>query len=304
MKVKKIHIGGFLFYAVLPLFYLISLLPFPILFLLSDFLFVIVFYLLKYRRKVVHQNLKNSFPEKSNSEIGMIEKKFYRFFCDLILEMLKLLTISKKELSARFGFTEEALNIFSRFKNEERSGAFVLGHCGNWEWCGSAYSLLNLQQLYAIYHPLSDPRFNHFMYRIRTRFGMKLYAMKDSFKRMVENSKEANITAFIADQTPPPDRAYWTKFMNQQTPVFWGTEKMAVRMNLQVVFMTIRRVKRGVYVADAEVMPVPPQATREGEITEWHVRKLEQNIYAQPEIWLWTHRRWKHKPPFDKTLHG
>lgn len=299
---RKLNLGGLLFYGVLPLFYLISLLPFFILFLFSDFLFFITFYLLRYRRKVVYQNLKNSFPEKTEKEIRIIEKKFYRFFCDLILEMLKLLTISKKELARRFTFTPNTLTVFNRFKEEGRSSIFVLGHCGNWEWCGNAFSLLKLQQLYAIYHPLTNPQFDRFMYRMRTRFGMKLYAMKDSFKSMVQNRHEVNITAFIADQTPPPDRAYWTTFLNQMTPVFWGTEKMAVRMNLPVIFVNIRRVKRGFYVADAEIITETPMTTKEGEITEWHVKKLEQNIHAQPEIWLWTHRRWKHKPPVEKAL--
>lgn len=213
------------------------------------------------------------------------------------MEILKLLTISGSRLSKRFVFSDESLKTFRQFRDEGRSSIFVLGHLGNWEWCGSAYSLLNFQQLYAIYHPLSDKYFDGFMYRLRARFGMKLYAMKDTFRCMTENRNEVTITAFVADQTPPRHNAYWTRFLNQDTPVFWGTERIAMKMDLPVIFISVRRVKRGYYEANAEVLIVNSSDTTEGEISEMHVRKLEQSILAQPEIWLWTHRRWKHKRP-------
>jgi KDO2-lipid IV(A) lauroyltransferase len=133
------------------------------------------------------------------------------------------------------------------------------------------------------------------MYDMRTRFGTKLYAMKDTMREMVRNRHEVNATAFIADQTPSPEGAYWTTFLNQDTPVFWGTEKIAQKFNYPVVYVTIKRLNRGFYEVDSEVLVTDSKNTKEGEISELHTRKLEQDIISQPEIWLWSHRRWKHK---------
>jgi KDO2-lipid IV(A) lauroyltransferase len=135
------------------------------------------------------------------------------------------------------------------------------------------------------------------MYKMRTRFGTKLIAMKDTFREMLENKNELNATAFIADQTPAPESAYWTKFMNQDTPIFRGTELIARKINYPIVYATVKRVKRGEYVMYAELLCETPKATSEGEISEMHTRKLERDIIEQPEVWLWSHRRWKHKKP-------
>jgi KDO2-lipid IV(A) lauroyltransferase len=133
------------------------------------------------------------------------------------------------------------------------------------------------------------------MYDMRSRFGTKLYAMKDTMREMIKNRHEINTTAFIADQTPSPEGAYWTTFLNQDTPVFWGTEKIAQKLNYPVVYVTVNRVKRGYYEVNTEYLVKEPKNTKEGEISELHTKKLEQDIISQPEIWLWSHRRWKHK---------
>ncbi len=289
--------GAIGFYIGLPFIYLISIIPFPIFYWVSDFFFVLLYYIIGYRKKVVYQNLKNSFPEKSHEELKAIERKFYRYLCDLFLETFKTLTISKREAVTRCAFTEQTTDLFNKLNNEKRSCIIVMGHYGNWEWAGNTFSLLLKQQLYVIYHPLTNKQFNNLMYKMRTRFGNKLYAMKEVMREMIKNRNEINATAFIADQTPPPEGAYWTNFLNQDTPVFVGTEKIAQKLNYPVVYVTVSRPKRGHYLVNAEILVSEPKSTKEGEISELHTRRLEQDIKRQPEIWLWSHRRWKHRRP-------
>ena len=177
-----------------------------------------------------------------------------------------------------------------------------MGHFGNWEWAGNTFSLACRQQLYVIYHPLSNKYFNRLIVSMRTRFGTKLIAMRDTFKDMVKNREEVNATAFIADQTPAPESAFWTTFLNQDTPIFWGTEKIARKMNYPVVYATVKRVSRGYYEIFAETLFEEPKNTTEGEISIAHTRKLEADILQQPEIWLWSHRRWKHQRPLQVAV--
>lgn len=283
------------FYIALPLLYFISILPFSLFYLLSDLLYLLIYKVVGYRKKVVYENLKNSFPQKSHKELKEIEKKFFHYLCDLVLETLKTLTISKKEALRRCAFNENAIAIFKQLNDEKKSCILVMGHFGNWEWAGSSFSLLNSQQLYVIYHPLSNKYFDKLMYNMRSRFGTKLYAMKDTMREMIRNRHEINATAFIADQTPSPEGAYWTTFLNQDTPVFWGTEKIAQKLNYPVLYATVNRKKRGYYEVDVEYLVHNPKDTKEGEISELHTRKLEKDIIAQPEIWLWSHRRWKYR---------
>ncbi len=283
------------FYLALPFLYLISILPFPLFYLVSDGIYLLLYRIIGYRKKVVYQNLKNSFPEKKHEELKKIEKQFYHYLVDLFLETLKTLTISKKEAIKRCKLNSKAILLFNELYTQKQSCILVMGHFGNWEWAGNTFSLINQQQLYVIYHPLTNKHFDKLMYDMRTRFGSKLYAMKDTMRGMISNRNEINATAFIADQTPSPENAYWTTFLNQDTPVFWGTEKIAQKLNYPVVYVTINRVKRGFYEVNAEILVKEPKNTKEGEISELHTRQLEKDIKAQPEIWLWSHRRWKHK---------
>jgi KDO2-lipid IV(A) lauroyltransferase len=286
-----------IFYLTLPFLYLISLLPFPLLYLLSDFLFVIVYCGIGYRIKVVTENLRNSFPEKSENEIFEIRRKFYRYLCDLFLETFKTMTIGKKSMVRRCRFNDESLKLFEKYYNEKRSVIVVMGHLGNWEWAGNTFSLCCRSQLYVIYHPLGNKYFNNLIISMRTRFGTKLIEMKETFRHMLVYQKTTSATAFIADQTPSPENAYWTTFLNQHTPVFWGTEKIAQRLNYPVIFASIRRWKRGYYEIFAETLFENPAQTKEGEVSQGHTKRLEEDIIKQPEIWLWSHRRWKHKCP-------
>ena len=256
-----------------------------------------MFHVAGYRKQVVYTNLRNAFPEKTEAEILKIRKEFYSYLCDLFLETFKTLTISPSEAKRRCVITPEGAAIFDKYYREKKSVIIVMGHFGNWEWSGNAFSLNFRQQLYVIYHPLTNKNFDKLMYNMRTRFGTKLIAMRDTYKDMVRFKDEVNATAFIADQTPAPEHAYWTRFLNQDTPVFRGTEKIARKVNYPVVYSSVKRVKRGFYEIHAEVLFEEPRLTTDGEISEAHTRKLEKEIIEQPEIWLWSHRRWKHKRP-------
>ncbi|HEY2648996.1 MAG TPA: lysophospholipid acyltransferase family protein [Puia sp.] len=282
------------YYLCLPFIYLLAILPFPVLYLFSYGIYILLYRLLGYRRKVVRQNLLNSFPEKQEKEIREIERRFYRYFCDLFLETFKTLTISRENMVRHCEFVPETLAIFNQLASENQSFMVVMGHFGNWEWGGNTFSICCKHHLYVIYHPLSNKYFNGLVYRMRTRFGTGLIPMKDTLREMLKNRNELTATAFIADQSPLPDRAYWMSFMNQDTPVFLGIEKIALKIRYPIVYITIRRVKRGYYKVFAERIELSSEHQKTGMITEIHTRKLEADIRSQPDNWLWTHRRWKH----------
>ena len=285
------------YFLVVPFIYLLSLLPFPVLYAFSDFLYLIFYRIIGYRRKVVLQNLRNAFPQKTEKEIDELCKAFYHHFCDLFLETFKTLTISKESMLRHCSFSPTATALFAKLADEQKSVMLVLGHSGNWEWAGNTFSMLCKHQLYVIYHPIANKYFDGLMYRMRTRFGGKLIAMKNTYKEMLAERSGLNATAFIADQTPQPLNAYWTTFLNQDTPVFKGTEIIAKKLDMPLVYAYVRKVKRGYYEIHAETMCENPARTADGEISEMHTRRLEKDIIAHPETWLWSHRRWKHKRP-------
>ncbi len=289
---------GLFYFIALPFIYLLSLLPFPLFYGVCDLLFVVLYYVVGYRKGVTMQNLRNSFPDKSEKELRRICRSFYHYLCDLFLETFKTLTISRASMLKRCPLTPTAKALFDKYQDEGKSVVLVMGHFGNWEWAGNTFSLVCKQQLYVVYHPLANKYFNDLIYKMRTRFGTKLIDMKETFRDMVKNRSIVSATAFIADQTPhAPGNAYWTRFLNQETPVFWGTEKIAKKMDFPVVYVTVKRIKQGYYEIHAETLVEHPKDTVDGEISELHTRKLEKDIIEQPEIWLWTHRRWKHKKP-------
>jgi len=209
-----------IYYLSLPFIYLVSILPFKLLYLFSDFLNLVLFRLIGYRKKVVLDNLHHSFPEKTEKELYKIYRKFYAHLCDFFLETIKTLTISKENLLKRCQFTPEAFDVFSRFADQNKSILLVMGHNGNWEWSCNAFNMLSRHQLFVIYHPISNKYFDGLMHRIRSRTGTRLIAMKNTYREMALNKGSLNATAFVADQTPQPGHAYWTTFLNQDTPVF------------------------------------------------------------------------------------
>jgi KDO2-lipid IV(A) lauroyltransferase len=290
------------YYIALPFIYAIAWLPFPLLYLLSDLLYLLVFRVIGYRREVVLTNLRNSFPGKSEAEIKAIADGFYRWFCDLVLETLKTLTMSPRSVRERVTF--EGAEILRAYAERGQSVILVLGHYGNWELAGARYSQeKDIPQLYVIYHPLENPYFDRLLYRMRTRHGTKLYTMRETSRSMIRDRHLLTATAFIADQTPSPERAYWTTFLGQDTPVFLGTGTLARKLGHPIVYISITRPRRGHYHMTAEPLVEDPTTMTEGEITEVHTKRLEQDIRNYPDLWLWTHRRWKHKRPQRDHAH-
>ena len=253
-----------------------------------------------YRKDIVFQNMQNSFPDKNKAELERMRKAFYQHFCDLIVEMLKMLSVSQKEMLPRCKFTPEASKLFSQLADENKSVILVMGHIGNWEWPSITFNHLCRHRLYAIYHPLGNKYFNGLVCGMRTRFGSRVIPMKSTYKDMLANKADLNATAFIADQTPQPNNAYWTTFLNQDTPVFRGTATIARKLDMPIVYAVIRKVKRGYYVMDAEMLLEHPASVAEDVISELHTRRLERDIIERPETWLWSHRRWKHKRPLSE----
>lgn len=287
------------FYITRAILYLIALLPFWVLYRISDILFVFLYYIIGYRKHIVITNIRYSFPEKTASEHRLICKKFYRYFCDLLLEILKTLTISPNALKRRVLFRDTS--IFKKLKEENKSAIIVMGHFGNWELGGARFAVEDLQKLIVVYHPLSNERFNNFLYYMRTRLGNGLYAMKHTLRSMIKDKAEVNVTAFIADQTPSHQNVHWMTFLNQDTPVFTGPEKIAKKFKYPVIYVSLKRLKRGLYDLQAELLVKKPEDTAAFEITELYTRRLEKDIQEQPEIWLWTHRRWKHQKSVTKS---
>jgi KDO2-lipid IV(A) lauroyltransferase len=283
--------NALIFYLAYPFIYIIASLPFSGLYKLSDLLY----HLLKltgYRRKVVLQNLRNSFPEKNNKEIEAACEGFYRYLCDLIVEILKTLKMTEREAKEHCVFHKAEW--LTKLCEEKKSILIVMGHYGNWEWAGPSFTLNTNYQLVVIYRPLSNPYFEKMMSRMRTKFGTRITPVNNTLRDMVANRAQVTATAFIADQTATPDNAYWTNFMNQDTAVFTGPEKLAKKFNYPVVFMNVKRTSRGYYEITPELMFSTPKDTIDGEISETFTKRLEKEIKVDPTTWLWSHRRWKH----------
>jgi KDO2-lipid IV(A) lauroyltransferase len=275
--------------------YFISLLPFPVLYFLSDILYVFLYYIFKYRRKVVLINLLNSFPEKSKTEIDEIEKSFYRYLADLMLESVKTMTLSANQIKKRFVFKN--LELLTKHLQNGRSVIAVSGHYGNWEWGPLAIALELKEKVLVVYKPLSNKRFERLMNRMRSRFGSIMVPMKLTMRKVIEYKNEPHLLVLVGDQTPTREESvYFTSFLNQQTAVFLGVEKIALKTNNPIVYFSINKTKRGYYECVVKSLIDSPELTSEHEITNLHIGELEKNIRFKPEYWLWSHKRWKFSP--------
>ena len=274
--------------------WLITLLPLNILYLLSDFFFLIIYYLARYRKRVVITNLKNSFPEKSDDEIKIIARNFYKHLCDNFIESFYVFNISKKEIRKRYRYMNPEL--LRQLGNKNKSIILVIGHYGNWDWLCSLPLYVD-HQVFAIYHPLSNKYFDELFNRIRKKFGVLLIQMNTSYREMLTASRNSmlTITLFLADQRPIwSSSRYWTTFLHQETPVLLGSESIAKKLDQAVIFTDIRKKGRGYYDVEFRLVTEDPCQTKEFEITEIHTRMLEEVINRKPEYWLWSHKRWKH----------
>lgn len=275
-----------------PFLFLISILPLKLLYFISDLTFPFVYYIVRYRQKVVRQNLSNSFPEKSVKELRAIEKAFYKYLCDLAMEIFKCSRISKPELMERCRFTN--LEVLTKYQEQNRSVIVAMGHMGNWEWAGLSMNLHSSYQLLSVFRPVKNKYFDDWFLRFRSRFGSVLVPLKQVPRYLVQYANTPNILALIADQTPVKETAIWVDFLNQDTAVHPGVEQLAKKMNRPVIYAACRMNGRGRYEITFEELCSNPLETKENEITELHTKKLEGEIKNNPVIWLWSHKRWKH----------
>ncbi len=280
------------FYLVYPFIYLIASLPFGLLYKVSDF-FYFLLNLSGYRKKVVLENLRSSFPEKSEKEIQTICKSYFKYLCDLIVETLKTLKMTEQESREHCIFHNPDWLV--KLCEEKKSIIIVMGHYGNWEWAGPSLTLATNYQLVVIYRPLTNIYFEKMMVGMRTKFGTKITPVNQTLRDMVANRGSVTATAFIADQYPSMGGAHWTTFLNQDTGFFIGPEKLGSKFNYPIVYMNITHPRRGYYEVIPELLFANPKETIEGEITGAFARRLEKEILLAPTTWLWSHKRWKHR---------
>jgi KDO2-lipid IV(A) lauroyltransferase len=276
--------------------YPLSKLPLSILYLFSSFFAFLLIYVFPYRKKVILKNIENSFPNLTAREYQNFANKFYRHFADLLVEGIKNLNISKEELTKRLIVSNPELmqQLFDQGKNV----ILVSGHYNNWEWLISAQNFLFPHQAFGIGMPMTSKFWDQKVNEQRQRFGMKVVHSKN-YKAAFESYKEKPIAILnLSDQAPPDaEKSYWTTFLNQQTPVLFGTEFMANEYDFSVVFFAVRKIKRGYYELELELLTDNPKDLNYGGITEAHTRLLEEEINQNPEFWLWSHKRWKRAVP-------
>lgn len=275
--------------------YLMSLLPMRVHYLISDIMYPLVYYIVRYRRAIVRRNLTRSFPEKSLSDIKRIERKFYRFFCDYFVENIKALTISKQNMMRRMTFENMDL-VADMFKTNQFIFLY-LGHFCNWEYIASLKWWMpqgtTTAQLYAKLH---NDMMDRLFFKIRSRYGGENINKKESLRRIIamQKSGQKTLIGFISDQGPKRQNIHlWVDFLHQDTPVFTGTERIAKKVNAAVVYGEVSRVKRGYYTCRFIPMTTDPNSFKEHDLTRLYMQMLEKDIIKDPSRWLWTHNRWK-----------
>jgi len=274
----------------------ISYLPLKVLYLISDFLSFVLIYGIPYRKKVIRKNLLNSFPEKTLDEIKTLEQKFYRHFTDLLVEGVKNLTISTKQLSKRL--IVENSEIMDQLYAQNKSVLLVSGHYNNWEWIITSQSRLFKHKALGIGMPLTSKFWDKKVNDKRSRNGMTVVHAKN-LKNSLQNLKDTPTAILILGDQSPGDslKSYWMQFLHQETAVLFGTEQLANEYDYAVVYFTIKKIKRGYYKMALELITNKPKELEWGEITEKHTHLLEKEIVGNPENWLWTHKRWKRNIP-------
>lgn len=274
---------------------LMSHLSLRILYLFSDIIYLILYYIVGYRKKVVMKNLCNSFPEKSNKEHNAIAKEYYKHMADLFVEIIKYGNISKKEINKRCRLVNP--EFLKENDIENRSVICVIAHYGNWEWVTHISSEINHTVL-AVYKPLHNKTMDGYFKKIREKFGQKTVPMKSVLRTLVAHSNKGDVIAvgLVSDQIPVfTKQAHWMPFLNQDTSVFLGAEKIAKMNNLPILFIKVNKVKRGYYEMRFELVEENPRNTPKFEITERYTHMIEQMIKDAPPYWMWSHNRWKRK---------
>lgn len=284
-----------LYYLTYGLVFLLSLLPLRILYMLSDGIYFLIYYVIGYRKALVKKHLKESFPEKDEQELTQIEKGFYQWFCDYLMETIKLLTISKKDLMRRMEF--KGTNVIDQIVSEGQSCAVYLGHYCNWEWITSLPLWVTPDvQCGQIYHVLENSDYDKLFLNLRQRWGAICIPMAETLRRIIKYKQENKqvVIGYISDQVPFWNNIHhWLNFLNHETPVLTGTERLVRQTGHAVFYLDVQRLKRGYYVAEFKLITRHPKEKEEYKITDEYFQLLEASIRRAPEFYLWTHNRWK-----------
>lgn len=283
------------------LLYLISLMPFWVLYGIADLIFVLVYYVVRYRRKIVSRNLKESFPHYDSDELKKIEREFYRNFADYIVETIKVNHISDSEIKHRMVFKNMEVidNIFA----QNRSIAAFFSHCGNWEWVPSITLWSRFKtgkdvEFCQVYRPLRNEWYDAYMLRLRSRFNSVSFKKKTVLRDllMLRRKNIPSITGFMSDQKPSKgDVSHIVKFLNHPSAVITGTEQIARKLDMAAVYFDMKKLRRGYYEVEVKLICDDVKSSPEMSVTDAYVKNLEETITRNPSIWLWTHNRWKNK---------
>lgn len=274
-----------------------SFLPYGWLYLKSDFLYLVVYHVVRYRRKVVRQNLLNSFPEKDLKSIKAIETRYYRNLCDLVVEGPKGMRMGPNGYRKRVKVTNPEL--IAQLEEKRKNIFYAIPHSGNWEWFGKMIPELSRHRGLAVYKKVENPVFERFMMYLRTKdCALELVESGNALRRLAQLRDSQNAVLMVADQTPRGvESDYWTEFLHQDTCWFTGLERISKMLDYAVVFVAMKRQGRGRYEVSFELITDDPKTTGKNYVIERYVRCVERFIEEQPDNWLWSHRRWKHQRP-------
>lgn len=278
-----------------PLLYIISILPFKLLYALSDFLYLIIYRVFGYRKNVVRDNLKLVYPDKSEKELKQITKLFYHHLCDMMVESIKSITISAETMRAHFTFKN--IELIKELEAKNRSIVLMCAHYGSWEWIFILQTYVS-HKGYAVYKKLSNPYFDKLFKRVRAKYNSHLITTKQTIPTLIKSKQngELTINGFVSDQSPRLSKTHhWGSFMGIDIPVFTGAEMLAKKLDMSVVFFKVKRLKRGYYETTFELMAENPMEYPDYEITDDFLKRVEKQIHEAPQYYLWTHKRWKHR---------
>lgn len=285
-----------------PFIWLISILPFRILYAFSDFIYLFIYCIFGYRKKVVQENLILVFPDKSLEEIKTITKKFYHHLCDMVVESMKSMTISESEMKKRYAFTN--IEVLKTLEKQNRDVIIMCGHYASWEWIFILQTYVS-HKGFAVYKRLNNKYFDRLIKRIRARYNSHLITTKETIQTLkdLKASGELSITGFVADQSPKLDKAYhWNNFMGITVPIHTGAEMLAKELDMAVVFFDVKKVGRGYYQTTFKTIAEHPNKFPNYTITDIFKSFVEEQIQKQPEYYLWTHKRWKHRNDVPKEF--
>jgi len=284
-----------LYRAVYAVWYLLSLLPFWVHYVLSDFIYIVLYKVAGYRVKVVRGNLESSFPEKTTEELRQIERRFYHSLCDYFVETVKMMTMSAGQMQRRMVF--KGTETVGQCVADGQSCAVYLGHLFNWEWVTSLPFWVSKEaKCGQLYHALENPVFDRLFLSVRQRWGAECITLVDILRKTIEykRQQQPTVIGYIGDQVPHWNNIHhWCQFLNHDTPVMTGAERIAVKNNQALFYMDVRKVRRGYYEAEFKLITRQPKELKEYESVDIYFRMLEENIREQPELWLWSHNRWK-----------